>query len=146
MGLLAGKPVASGGTALVFFDLGCWARWGCIGVYSIFEYFQKRGSEEAQDASRLAAQPVTAGARATRRNAEADQWIREANARLAQSKAGAGIANLPLIFVTGDRGTAKTSTILQLGPGAGVAGGADLSGQRCRAHARPRIFSSLARR
>jgi type VI secretion system protein ImpL len=41
--------------------------------------------------------------------------IREASARLAQSKAGAGMANLPMIFVIGDRGTAKTSTILNSG-------------------------------
>jgi type VI secretion system protein ImpL len=46
---------------------------------------------------------------------DADPLIREASARLAQSKAGAGMANLPMIFVIGDRGTAKTSTILNSG-------------------------------
>ena len=46
---------------------------------------------------------------------DADPLIREASARLAQSKAGAGVANLPMIFVVGDRGTAKTSTILNSG-------------------------------
>jgi type VI secretion system protein ImpL len=46
---------------------------------------------------------------------DADPLIREASARLAQSKAGAGVANLPMIFVIGDRGTAKTSTILNSG-------------------------------
>ncbi len=51
----------------------------------------------------------------TPKDTEADQWIREANGRLAQSRGGAGIANLPLIFVAGDRGTAKTSTILNSG-------------------------------
>jgi type VI secretion system protein ImpL len=46
---------------------------------------------------------------------DADPLIREASARLAQSKAGAGVANLPMIFVVGDKGTAKTSTILNSG-------------------------------
>jgi type VI secretion system protein ImpL len=46
---------------------------------------------------------------------EADDLIRAASARLAQSKAGAGVANLPMIFVIGDKGTAKTSTILNSG-------------------------------
>ena len=46
---------------------------------------------------------------------DADPLIREASARLAQSKAGAGVANLPMIFVIGDKGTAKTSTILNSG-------------------------------
>ena len=45
-------------------------------------------------------------------NNETDPLIRDANARLAQSKGGAGIANLPMIFVIGDRGTAKTSVLL----------------------------------
>ncbi|MGA3204881.1 MAG: ImcF-related family protein, partial [Bryobacteraceae bacterium] len=46
---------------------------------------------------------------------EADDLVRAASARLAQSRAGAGVANLPMIFVIGDRGTAKTSTILNSG-------------------------------
>lgn len=46
---------------------------------------------------------------------EADELVRAASARLAQSKAGAGVANLPMIFVIGDRSTAKTSTILHSG-------------------------------
>jgi type VI secretion system protein ImpL len=46
---------------------------------------------------------------------DADPLIREANARLAQSRAGVGVANLPMIFVIGDKGTAKTSTILNSG-------------------------------
>ena len=45
----------------------------------------------------------------------ADHLIRDANAKLAHSKGGAGIANLATIFVIGDRGTAKTSTILNSG-------------------------------
>ncbi|HVO97607.1 MAG TPA: ImcF-related family protein [Bryobacteraceae bacterium] len=46
---------------------------------------------------------------------EADALIRAASTRLAQSKAGAGVANLPMIFVVGDKGTSKTSTILNSG-------------------------------
>jgi len=46
---------------------------------------------------------------------EADDLIRAASARLAQSKAGAGVANLPMIFIVGDKNTAKTSTILNSG-------------------------------
>lgn len=48
---------------------------------------------------------------------EVEQLMREADARLAQSKAagGANLASIPLVLVIGDRGTAKTSTLLQSG-------------------------------
>jgi type VI secretion system protein ImpL len=79
-----------------------------VGSAAIFMYFQAKW--EARKAGGAGA----GGAGAAPGGTEADLWIREANARLAQSK-GAGIANLPLIFVAGDRGTAKTSTILNSG-------------------------------
>src|SRR6202789_1331528 len=60
-------------------------------------------------------QPAAGGPAAPGGEGEADDLIRAASARLAQSKAGAGVANLPMIFVIGDKGTAKTSTILNSG-------------------------------
>ena len=58
-------------------------------------------------------QPVGGGTPSA--GGEADELIRTASARLAQSKAGAGVANLPMIFIVGDKGTAKTSSILNSG-------------------------------
>ncbi len=65
--------------------------------------------------SRRSAQQESGGAPPPAGGSEVDHWIREANARLAQSKRDTSIANLPMIFVAGDRGTAKTSTILHSG-------------------------------
>jgi type VI secretion system protein ImpL len=45
----------------------------------------------------------------------ADPLIQEANRRLAQTRVGLGVANLPMIFVIGDKGTGKTSAILNSG-------------------------------
>ena len=86
---------------------------GALGLSSaaLFYYFQRRAQERRQAASSSAAGSSSGGSGAS----ETDPLIRDANARLAQSKAAAGIANLPMIFVIGDRGTAKTSTILQSG-------------------------------
>src|SRR5580704_16577334 len=76
-----------------------------VGSASIWMYFQaKRQARKDAQAGGGGGAPAAAGGPAG--GTEADQWIREANARLAHSK-GAGIANLPLIFVAGDRGAAK---------------------------------------
>jgi type VI secretion system protein ImpL len=82
-------------------------------VAAITMYVQKK----TQDKIAQVGQPAQGGAPAAAPagGGDADPLIREASARLAQSKAGAGVANLPMIFVIGDRGTAKTSTILNSG-------------------------------
>ena len=51
---------------------------------------------------------------------EVDLLLHEANARLQASHLGsaATVTNLPAIFLLGDTGTAKTSTVLQCGTGA----------------------------
>jgi type VI secretion system protein ImpL len=88
---------------------------GALGVGSaaILMYFQSRW--QARKDAQAAGGGAAGGGAPAGGGSEADHWIREANARLAQSKDGAGIANLPMIFVAGDRGTAKTSTILNSG-------------------------------
>src|SRR5580698_1427890 len=82
-------------------------------VAAITMYFQRKtqeGIDRASGGGQGAAAPAAAN-----NEGDADPLIREASARLAQSKAGAGVANLPMIFVIGDRSTAKTSTILNSG-------------------------------
>lgn len=69
--------------------------------------------DRAGQPSQHSSQPGAASTGAS--DGEADDLIRAASARLAQSKAGAGVANLPMIFVVGDKSTAKTSTILNSG-------------------------------
>jgi type VI secretion system protein ImpL len=82
-------------------------------VAAITMYVQKKtqdkiaGVGQPSQGAPAAAAPAGGG--------DADPLIREANTRLAQSKAGVGVANLPMIFVIGDKGTAKTSTILNSG-------------------------------
>jgi type VI secretion system protein ImpL len=84
-------------------------------VYAITAWVQGRTqagidrASQGTQGSQGGAAPAAGGA------SEADDLIRAASARLAQSKAGAGVANLPMIFVIGDKGTAKTSTILNSG-------------------------------
>jgi type VI secretion system protein ImpL len=82
-------------------------------VAAITMYFQRKTQEGIDRAS----QPSQGGqgAAPAAGGGDADPLIREASTRLTQSKAGAGIANLPMIFVVGDKGTAKTSTILNSG-------------------------------
>ncbi len=82
-------------------------------VTAITMYVQTK-TQERIDRAGQPSQPRAQGAPAAGAS-EADDLIREASARLAQSKAGAGVANLPMIFVIGDKGTAKTSTILNSG-------------------------------
>ncbi len=76
-----------------------------IGVASALLYFQSK-NDAPKDA-------LVADGGAS----EVEVLIREANARLAQSNVsrGATIANLPLIFVIGDRVTSKTSTVIHSG-------------------------------
>src|SRR5712691_2295721 len=79
---------------------------------AFFYYFQKKWQERKEGSDGAASgQPASGGDG----SGEPNQAIRDADARLAQSKAGAGMANLPMIFVLGDRSTAKTSSILNSG-------------------------------
>ncbi len=85
-------------------------------VAAITMFVQKKTQDRIDKASRPAQGGQAAqGGPAAGGGSEADDLIRAASARLAQSKAGAGVANLPMIFVIGDKGTAKTSTILNSG-------------------------------
>lgn len=76
-----------------------------IGVGAALLHFQSKGDAPKDT-------PAADGG-----SGEIEVLIREANARLAQSNVsrGATIANLPLIFVIGDRTTSKTSTVIQSG-------------------------------
>ena len=83
-------------------------------IAAITMFVQKKTQEKIDRVGQPAAQGG-APAAAPAGGGDADPLIREASARLAQSRAGAGVANLPMIFVVGDKGTAKTSTILNSG-------------------------------
>jgi type VI secretion system protein ImpL len=80
-----------------------------LGLAAIALYVYLKGKKDELDAGGGAAEAGGAS--------EAEQLIRAASARLIQSKAagGAGISNLPLVFVMGDRNSAKTSVILHSG-------------------------------
>ena len=83
-------------------------------IVAAIRMFVQRKTQERIDRASTSARAQARRRRRGRRS-EADPLIREANARLAQSKAGAGVANLPMIFVDRRPGTAKTSTILNSG-------------------------------
>jgi len=106
IGVLGGSLLHLEGPRWYFF-MGLMCTLG-LSSAALFYYFQRK-AQERRGASGGGSSSADTGAN------ETDPLIRDANARLAQSKAGAGIANLPMIFVIGDRGTAKTSTILQSG-------------------------------
>ncbi|MEO8026994.1 MAG: ImcF-related family protein, partial [Bryobacteraceae bacterium] len=78
----------------------------CLGLsaFGLFYWFRRKSSGGGQQQGAAAEGP----------SGEVDRLIHEANARLSQAKA-ANIANLPVVFVIGDRGTAKTSSILNSG-------------------------------
>ncbi len=98
------------GTQLYLF-LGLLGALGLTGS-ALFIYFQnKRSAKKEAAAAGGAAAPAEGG------SPEVEGIIRSADARLAQSKVaqGATIANLPLVFILGDQGTAKTSTIINSG-------------------------------
>src|SRR5712692_9112660 len=87
---------------------------GSLGISSsaFFYYFQNKLQNRKQARAEAAAAGAVAPSGAKQAGAETQQWVKEANARLAQSKPGVGIENLPMIFIVGDRGTAKTSGLL----------------------------------
>src|SRR5665213_3928234 len=104
IGFLGGSLLHLEGPRWYFF-MGLMCALG-LSSAALFYYFQRKAQERRSGGSSTSTDPGSN---------ETDPLIRDANARLAQSKAGTGIANLPMIFVIGDRGTAKTSTILQSG-------------------------------
>src|ERR1700733_5513259 len=112
LGLLGGKLFHLEGPTWYLF-LGMMGALG-LGSAAIIMYFQSRRNTGG-DASAAPSGSAPAGAAPAAGVSEVDHWIREANAQLAKSKRGAGTPNLPMIFVAGDRGTAKTSTILNSG-------------------------------
>jgi type VI secretion system protein ImpL len=77
--------------------------------------FQERRAGKLAEAEAAAAAGGGAAPAGTPGGDGAFAWVREANLRLAKAKPGVGIENLPMVFVIGDRGTAKTSTILNSG-------------------------------
>src|SRR5260370_26675608 len=84
-------------------------------VAAITMYVQNKTQEKIDRVGQGGGQPQQGGPAAPAGEGDADPLIREASARLAQSKAGAGVANLPMVFGVGDRGTAKNSNILDSG-------------------------------
>jgi type VI secretion system protein ImpL len=105
VGMFGGRMLHLEGAQWYFF-LGLMTALG-LSSAALFAYFQKRSEQNGGAGAGSGAAGAGEG--------EADPVIREANAKLAQSKTGSSIANLPLMFVIGDRGTAKTSTILHSG-------------------------------
>src|SRR5260370_32269403 len=85
-------------------------------VAAITMYVQNKTQEKIDRVGQGGGQPQQGGPAAPAGEGDADPLIPEASARLAQSKAGAGVANLPMVFVIGDRGTAQTSTLPNSGP------------------------------
>jgi len=72
-----------------------------IAAASAIIYFKTRKKKSAAPAAGGAPGAPAAGG-----DSEIDTLVREADSRLAHANAGATIANLPLIFVIGDRSTA----------------------------------------
>jgi Uncharacterized protein conserved in bacteria len=91
-----------------YFLFGALALIGLLGA-AAYAWFYAKASKAAEAAE--SGQPETGG------TDEVDLLIRDAEAKLAASKMaqGASIGNLPLIFILGEAGSAKTSTVLNSG-------------------------------
>ncbi|HEY3836685.1 MAG TPA: ImcF-related family protein [Bryobacteraceae bacterium] len=107
LGIAAGAALHLRGAELAIFI----ALLTLIGIAAsaAIVYFKNRHKHAAAPAGGSAAAPAAGG------DSEIDTLVREADQRLAHANAGATIANLPLIFVIGDRSTAKTSTVVNSG-------------------------------
>jgi type VI secretion system protein ImpL len=97
---------------------------GTLGLTSsAFFYFRHNKWNATREAARAAAQAAAQAAgvelppTSEEGAAEIDSIIREADSRLAKSAStpGATLASHPVIFLIGDRGSAKTSTVLASG-------------------------------
>src|SRR6185503_5112924 len=101
-GVIAARYFNFTGTTWYFF-MGLMGTMG-LTTSAAFYYLQNKFYQKRQakkDAAEAAAPEQQAG--------DPSQWVKEANTRLGQSRPGIGIENLPMVFVVGDRGTAKTS-------------------------------------
>jgi type VI secretion system protein ImpL len=80
-----------------------------IGASGVFLWFWNRNHKSGADGS--------PGSGTVEKDDEIDALVREAESRLASSNLakGAKLANLPMVFVVGDAGSTKTSTILNSG-------------------------------
>ncbi|MGH7248776.1 MAG: hypothetical protein ACREH9_11775, partial [Pseudomonadota bacterium] len=103
---VGGKLLHLGGTDYALF-LSLLGILG-LGAAAFFVYFQTKYRDKGEAASQ--ATPGEGGG-------ELETLLRDAGARLAASKVsgGANLSGVPLILVVGDRGAAKTSTVLQSG-------------------------------
>src|SRR5207253_10691458 len=91
IGLIGGNLLHLEGPRWYFF-LGLMSALG-LSSAALFYYFQRRAEDRRQSAgSGAGTQGASAGVAGAN---EADPLIRDANARLAQSNAGAGLAHLP---------------------------------------------------
>ena len=105
LGIAGGLAMNLKGAELIIFI----ALLGLVGIAAsaAITYFRNRG-KTAKAAAPAAAAPVAG-------DTEIDVLVHEADRRLAAANAGATTANLPVIFVIGDKATAKTSTIINSG-------------------------------
>ncbi|MGH9668012.1 MAG: type VI secretion protein IcmF/TssM N-terminal domain-containing protein, partial [Bryobacteraceae bacterium] len=87
-----------------------------LGATAFFVYFQTKYKARKEAA---AAPPAAGGSPAPAAGGgdELEALLREADTRLVTSKAagGANLSGMPVVLVVGDRGAAKTSTVLQSG-------------------------------
>jgi type VI secretion system protein ImpL len=102
-----------------------WGIMSALGIstWTIFYFYQQKISDRMKGRSQPAQSGGSGGGfaggsgGAEGGSPELDQLLREANNRFSQSSIGQGqtIANLPLVFVVGDRATSKTTTVMQSG-------------------------------
>src|ERR1035441_6432510 len=78
-------------------------------VLVVWFLIQRKKEKAAAAASTNAADPGGAG------NEEIDSLVREAERRLAASKQGDRLGNLPIFFLVGDTGSTKTSVMVNAG-------------------------------
>lgn len=93
------------GTELLFFRITMMV-FGVLGAAAVVWYFWKRKKEESAPEGGAAPDGSTD---------EIDVLIRDAEQRLASAGQRGRVANLPVVFVMGDPGAAKTSTVLHSG-------------------------------
>jgi type VI secretion system protein ImpL len=93
-----------------------------ISLWTVFYFYQQKIADKLKKTGVQVpgvAPAAEGGGSPEAASPELEQLLREANSRFSQSKVGQGqtIANLPLVFVVGDRGTSKTTSVMQSGLG-----------------------------
>ena len=90
-----------------------------ISLWTVFYFYQQKVSDKFKkgEAPQVPGFPGAPADGEGTSSPELQQLLHEANGRFSQSSVGQGqtIANLPLIFMVGDRATAKTTTVMQSG-------------------------------